>query len=40
VIIQRVGYEDPRELAGRFAVAAHAAMLDTMAHLLGALATA
>jgi uncharacterized protein (DUF302 family) len=35
-----VGYEDPRELAGRFAVAVHAATLDAMAHLLDALATA
>jgi uncharacterized protein (DUF302 family) len=35
-----VGYEDPRELAGRFAVAAHVATLDAMAQLLDALATA
>jgi uncharacterized protein (DUF302 family) len=35
-----VGYEDPRELAGRFAVGAHASTLDAMAQLLAALARA
>ena len=35
-----VGYEDPRELAGRFAVSAHAPTLDAMAQLLAALARA
>jgi uncharacterized protein (DUF302 family) len=33
-----VGYEDPRELAGRFAVNAHASTLEAMAQLLAALA--
>jgi uncharacterized protein (DUF302 family) len=35
-----VGYEDPRELVGRFAVSAHASTLDAMAQLLSALAGA
>jgi uncharacterized protein (DUF302 family) len=35
-----VGYEDPRLLADRYAVAAHAQTLDAMAQLLGALAGA
>jgi uncharacterized protein (DUF302 family) len=35
-----VGYADPRELAGRFAVGAHAPTLDAMAELLAALARA
>lgn len=34
------GYEDPRELGGRFAVSAHAATLDAMAELLAALTRA
>ena len=33
-----VGYEDPRALADRFAVSAHASTLDAMAQLLAALA--
>ncbi len=35
-----VGYEDPRELARRFAVGAHLSTLDAMAQLLAALARA
>jgi uncharacterized protein (DUF302 family) len=35
-----VGYEDPRELAGRYAVNAHAPTLDAMAQLLAVLARA
>lgn len=35
-----VGYEDPRELAGRFTVSAHVATLEAMAQLLAALAHA
>jgi uncharacterized protein (DUF302 family) len=35
-----VGYEDPRELAGRFTVSAHVSTLDAMAQLLAALARA
>lgn len=35
-----VGYEDPRDLVGRFAVSAHASTLDAMAQLLSALARA
>jgi uncharacterized protein (DUF302 family) len=35
-----VGYEDPRELVGRFAVSAHGPTLDAMAQLLAALAGA
>jgi uncharacterized protein (DUF302 family) len=35
-----VGYDDPRTLADRYAVGAHAATLDAMAQLLGVLAAA